>query len=122
MDDAVTLPHGLTTRALTVDDIDDVVVLANACEMHDVGFSMWEREDLTADFRLPGVDPRADSVGVFDDARLIGWAFFPPSAAHGWTSIRKREAEGSGPGSGRGPRREAVDEGRLASVSRSTTG
>ena len=46
----------------------------------------------------------------------------PPSAAHGWTSIRKREAEGSGPGSGRGPRREAVDEGRLASVSRSTTG
>jgi hypothetical protein len=77
MDDAVALPQSLTIRALTGDDIDDVVVLANACEMHDVGFAMWEREDLTSDFRLPGMDPQVDSVGVFDDARLIGWAFFP---------------------------------------------
>ena len=70
MDDAVALPRGLTARALTLDDVDDVVVLVNACEKHDVGFPMWEREDLTSDFRLPGVDPRVDSIGVFDDTRL----------------------------------------------------
>jgi GNAT superfamily N-acetyltransferase len=96
MDDAVTLSHGLTTRALTVDDIDDIVVLANACEMHDVGFSMWEREDLTADFRLPGVDPRADSVGVFDDAHLIGWAFFAAERS-AWVDVHP-EARGRGIG------------------------
>ena len=93
-----------------------MIALANACEMHDVGYPMWEREDLTSDFRLPGVDPQVDSIGVFDDARLIGWAFFPERrAAHGWTSIQTLEVEGSGPGSGCGRRREAVSEGRPAS-------
>ncbi len=77
MDDSLTLPAGLTTRPLSFDDIDDVVGLANACELHDVGFTMWEREDLASDFRIDGVDPAADTVGVVQDDRLIGWAFLP---------------------------------------------
>ena len=97
MDDAVALPRGLPARALTVDDIDDVVVLVNACEMHDVGFPMWEREDLTSDFRLPGVDPQADSVGVFDGASLIGWAFFPAERS-AWVDVHP-DARGRGIGS-----------------------
>jgi mycothiol synthase len=109
MDDTLTPLEGLTIRALTVDDVDDAVALANTCELHDVGYRMWEREDLTSDFRLPDVDPQVDSVGVFDDVRLIGWAFFPndrtawvdvhPDARgrgigtwlRGWTETRARE-------------------------------
>ncbi len=67
----------LTTRALTFDDVDDVVALANACELHDVGFTMWEREDLTSDLRLPDVVTELDTVGVWDHERPIGWAFLP---------------------------------------------
>ena len=96
MDDAVALPGGLTTRPLTVGDIDDVVVLANACEMHDVGFPMWERADLTSDFRLPGVDPQVDSAGVFDDTRLVGWAF-RPNERSAWVDVHP-DARGRGIG------------------------
>ena len=38
MDDLLAPLEGLTVRALTFDDVDDVIALANACEMHDVGF------------------------------------------------------------------------------------
>jgi mycothiol synthase len=77
MDDAVALPHGLTAGALTVDDVDDAVALANACEMHDVGYPMWERDDLTSDLRLPGVDIGRDTVGVRDGEHLVAWGFLP---------------------------------------------
>ncbi|MGZ5214493.1 MAG: GNAT family N-acetyltransferase [Actinomycetota bacterium] len=77
MDDLLAPLQGFTTRALTVDDVDDAVVLANTCELHDVGYTMWEREDLTSDLRLPGIDVDLDSVGIWEDARLIGWGFMP---------------------------------------------
>ena len=64
--------------------------------MHDVGYPMWEREDLTSDFRLPGVDPRVDSIGVFDDARLIGWAFLPTDRS-AWVDVHP-DARGRGIG------------------------
>jgi mycothiol synthase len=77
MDHAVTLPHGLKQLALAAADIDDVILLVNACEIHDVGYPMWERDDLTSDFRLPGVDIEVDTIGIREDGRLIGWAFLP---------------------------------------------
>ena len=77
MDTLTDLPNGLTSRPLSFDDIDDVVALANACELHDVGFTMWEREDLASDFRIDGVDPVNDTTGVWDGERLGGWAFLP---------------------------------------------
>ena len=77
MDDAVTLPDGFTAHALAVDDIDDVIDLTNACELHDVGFPMWERDDLTSDLRLPGVEVERDTVGIRDGGRLVGWGFLP---------------------------------------------
>ncbi len=77
MDAPLALPQGFTSRTLTVDDVDGVVALANACELHDVGFTMWEREDLTSDFRLPDVDVGIDTVGVHDGGRLVGWGFLP---------------------------------------------
>ena len=96
MDDPVAPLEGCTVRALTFDDVDDVIALANACELHDVGFHMWEREDLTSDFRLPGVDRRVDSIGVFDDTRLIGWAFLPNDLG-AWVDVHP-DARGRGMG------------------------
>jgi GNAT superfamily N-acetyltransferase len=77
MDALLALPRGLDRRSLARDDIDTVVALANACERHDVGFTMWERGDLDSDFRIDGVDPAHDTVGVFRADELVGWAFLP---------------------------------------------
>ena len=96
MDAPPELPDGLTTRPLGFDDVDDVIVLTNACEHHDVGFPMWEREDLTSDLRLPSVDASRDMLGVLDDAQLIGWAFMP-SERGAWVNVHP-EARGRGIG------------------------
>jgi mycothiol synthase len=97
MDDAVALRRGLTARALTVDDIDDVIALANVCEMHDVGYPMWEREDLTSDLRLPGVDIERDTVGVREnEGRLVGWGFMPNERG-AWVDVHP-DVRGSGIG------------------------
>lgn len=96
MDDLLAPLHGLTVRALTERDVDDVVALANTCEMHDVGYPMWEREDLTSDLRLPGVDVELDSVGIWDASRLIGWGFLP-SERNAWVDVHP-DARGQGIG------------------------
>ncbi|MGZ5302439.1 MAG: GNAT family N-acetyltransferase [Actinomycetota bacterium] len=77
MDGSGELSSGLTTRPITLGDIDAVVALANACEMQDVGFTMWEREDLASDFRIDGVDPAVDTVGIWEAERLVAWGFLP---------------------------------------------
>ena len=68
------LPAGLTARALTAADVDDVVAMINDCELHDSGEPMWERADLLADTSVEGFDREHDWLGVFDDAPCVGWA------------------------------------------------
>ncbi len=68
------LPAGLTARALTAADVDDVVAMINECELHDSGEPMWERADLLADTSVEGFDREHDWLGVFDDAHCVGWA------------------------------------------------
>ncbi len=96
MDDIGDLCAELTTRSLTFDDIDTVVAVANACERHDVGFTMWERGDLASGFRIDGVDPADDTVGVWDRARNVGWAFLPNDRG-AWVDVHP-DARGSGIG------------------------
>ena len=72
--DRVKLPEGLRTRALTLDDVDDVVAMINRCERHDTGELMWEREDLVADSSFDGFDRSRDWLGVFDGDRCAAWA------------------------------------------------
>jgi mycothiol synthase len=96
MDASRPLNAGLSSRALSLDDVDDVVALANACELHDTGFVMWEREDLTADLRLPGVEPERDTVCVRDGDRPVGWAFLPNERG-AWVDVHP-EARGRGIG------------------------
>jgi mycothiol synthase len=71
---AVNLPDGLTARPLTLHDVDAVVAMINACERHDTGEVMWEREDLVADASSDGFDHGRDWVGVFDGERCVAWA------------------------------------------------
>jgi GNAT superfamily N-acetyltransferase len=71
----VNLPQGLTSRPLTLDDIDDTIAMVNTCELIDGGELMWERADLLADTSVEGFDPDADWVGVFDGDRIMAWAF-----------------------------------------------
>ena len=92
MDTLTDLPAGLTSRPLSFDDIDGVVALANACELHDVGYTMWDRADLASDFHIEGVDPGVDTIGVAQDDRLIGWAFLP-RARGAWADVHPRMLE-----------------------------
>lgn len=96
MDAPTTLANDLTSRPLSFHDIDAVVALANACELHDVGFTMWEREDLASDFHSDGTDPARDTVGVFGGERLVGWAFLPNERG-AWVDVRP-ESRGRGIG------------------------
>ena len=96
MDTLTDLPNGLTSRPLSFDDIDDVVALANACELHDAGFPMWDRADLLSDFHIDGVDPAVDTVGVTQDDRLIGWGFLPRDRS-AWADVHP-DARGRGIG------------------------
>jgi GNAT superfamily N-acetyltransferase len=74
MDASRPLPSGLTSRGLTVADLDDVVAMVNACEVHDTGELMWERADLLSDSSTEGFDRGRDWVGVFDGVRVVAWA------------------------------------------------
>lgn len=71
------LPADLRARALTVDDIDDVVAMVNRCELHDTGEPMWERADVLSDIDRDGFDAGKDWLGVFDGAAPVAWAFLP---------------------------------------------
>jgi len=109
----VNLPEGLIARPLTATDIDDVVAMINACERHDTGELMWEREDLIADSSSDGFDPVRDWMGVFDGDRCVAWAMVLQqrrthvdvhpdvrrrgigSALRGWAVDRVRELGGA---------------------------
>jgi mycothiol synthase len=67
------LPHGLVARPLRDADLDAVVSMVNACELHDTGEVVLERADLVADAGADGFDPSADWIGVFDDERIVAW-------------------------------------------------
>jgi GNAT superfamily N-acetyltransferase len=70
----VNLPAGLSARALRFGDVDAVVAMINACERHDTGELMWEREDLIADASADGFDRDRDWLGVFDGHLCVAWA------------------------------------------------
>ena len=68
------LPDGFRARPIATEDLDDVVAMVNACELHDAGELMTERADLVADAGADGFDPEADWLCVSDGERLVAWA------------------------------------------------
>jgi mycothiol synthase len=66
------LQHGLVARPLHESDLDAVVSMVNACELHDTGEVMLARADLVADAGAEGFDPSADWIGVFEGDHIVG--------------------------------------------------
>jgi mycothiol synthase len=62
----IVLPAGFTANPLADEDIDEVVSLVRACELHDGGEAMYERADLVVD--LVGADREHDALVVRDPA------------------------------------------------------
>ena len=96
MDGSGDLPAGLTARPLTIDDIDAVVALTNACELHEVGFTMWDAADLASDFRLDTVDVPVDTIGIWTNGRLVGWGFLTDERS-AWVDVHP-DTRGAGIG------------------------
>jgi GNAT superfamily N-acetyltransferase len=70
----VDLPAGLSTRALTLADVPQVAALAAAEDLVDCGEVMIDEADIAGEWRQPSFDTATDTLGVFDDDRLIAYA------------------------------------------------
>lgn len=69
----MSLPGQLTHRPIEDADVDAVVALVNACELHDVGRVMMERADLVADMGSDGFDRSRDAILIADGDRVVAW-------------------------------------------------
>lgn len=68
------LPAGLSVRTLRTGDEAAVTRVMAAQELVDVGEVVIEEADIVADWQRPSHDVSARSIGVFDGARLVGYA------------------------------------------------
>lgn len=90
------LPRGVATSPLRPEDVDDVVALVNACELHDSGHVMLERADLLADLASAGFDPGRDAVVLREGGRPVGWGMVLHLRSR-WADVHPK-ARGSGLG------------------------
>jgi mycothiol synthase len=70
----VEFSKGSTSRPATEGDVPAMVDLVAAAEEHDDGAVEIDPEDFVMGFGRVGFDPETDSVIVFDDDLLVGWA------------------------------------------------
>jgi mycothiol synthase len=63
----------LSSRALRAGDAVAVAELMAECERADLGEVMIEVDDIVSDWRRPSFELAADTVGVFDGARLLAY-------------------------------------------------
>ncbi len=71
--DALSLPYGLTARALTMDDSRAVFEVAALQEQHDLGKVEIEAADIVADWQRPSFDVGSQTIGVFDGETMVGY-------------------------------------------------
>jgi ribosomal protein S18 acetylase RimI-like enzyme len=69
----LTLPEGLTSRVLTMDDARAVYDVAAAQEQHDVGRIEIEPADIVADWSRPSWDVATHTIGVFDGDQMVAY-------------------------------------------------
>ncbi|HLB39232.1 MAG TPA: GNAT family N-acetyltransferase [Actinomycetota bacterium] len=109
-------PRGLTSRTLTLADVEATIAMVNACELHDSGELMWERADLLSDISGEGFDRDRDWVGVFDGDRVVAWGLYVhPRRA--WADVHP---DFRGRGVGTWLRRWAQERGRSRGADRVT--
>jgi mycothiol synthase len=89
-------PSGFAWRGLTLEDLDEVVAMVNACELHDSGRTMLERADLLSDMRTDGFDPDRDAVVVVEGERIVAWGIILHRRSR-WADVHP-EARGRGIG------------------------
>lgn len=70
----MSLPAGLTTRPLRVEDSAAVHALIAAQEVHDIGSAEIEEEDLLSEWQRPSYDLGSSSVAVLDGERIVAYA------------------------------------------------
>jgi mycothiol synthase len=73
-DGVMELPVGLTSRAVTPDDIDVITELVTTCELDAHGVADIDRDDFVSGFTRMGFDPATDALLVFDGNVLAAWA------------------------------------------------
>lgn len=64
----------ITSRPLRPDDAPAVFELTAAVEQHDTGSVLVELDDIVADWARPSYDLSTQSLGLFDDGSLVGYA------------------------------------------------
>jgi mycothiol synthase len=69
----LSLPEGLTSRVLTLDDAQAVFEVAAAQEKHDIGRVEVEPADIVADWSRPSWDISTHTIGVFDGDVLVAY-------------------------------------------------
>lgn len=69
----LTLPAGLTSRALSMDDARAVFDVAAAQEMVDVGKVEIEPADIISDWSRPSWDVATHTIGIFDGDRMVAY-------------------------------------------------
>src|SRR5215467_5273857 len=69
----LTLPEGLTSRVLTMDDARAVYDVAAAQEQHDIGKTEIEPADIVSDWSRPSWDVSTHTIGVFDGDRMVAY-------------------------------------------------
>jgi mycothiol synthase len=67
------VPAGLTTRPLTMADTRAVFEVMAAEQQHDLGSVEIEEADIVGDWQRPSCDVSANTIGVFDGDRLVGY-------------------------------------------------
>ena len=102
------LPPGLTSRALTAADVDDVVAMVNACELADTGAAALERADIASDSATDGFDPAHDWIGVLEGGRFVAWGMIVHRRS-AWIDVHPAAR---GRGIGTAVRRWSVDRAR----------
>lgn len=71
---AATLPAGLTTRALGLDDVAAVLAVMVAEELAELGHVETDEADILGDWQRPSVDLARTTVGVLDGEVLVAYA------------------------------------------------
>jgi mycothiol synthase len=69
----LTLPEGLTSRVLTMDDARAVYDVVAAQELVDVGRVEIEQADIDSDWSRPSWDISTHTIGVFDGDRMVAY-------------------------------------------------
>jgi GNAT superfamily N-acetyltransferase len=70
----MTLPRGLTKRALAPGDESAVTAAIAAGQLEDIGEVVIEEADIVSDWQRPSYDVGASTIGVFDGDRLVAYA------------------------------------------------